>query len=338
MGRGRNQTTGRAATPPRPASMQDAMRGRRSGTETAGGLSPQEKRKRKEARIRKRVEEAHQRVSAGIVALRDAEEFKAYLRTLSRFHRYSFMNNLLIRSQRPDATMVASESAWKRMGRSLRTTDENGATLPRAERRPIHIFTPRTFIKTVIGDDGEEEKIRMVNPRAFGTASVYDISQTEGKPLPQAPQAQALEGESAEAEEMIQALASWCRSNKIPFRAESGIDGAQTAGDGSILIDADLPHNQRGLLFARETARAALSAQTETWSKLSGDERALAVEGASYAIAAGFGVEAESATFPTMVLLADDRKGLERSLAAIQKATHAVLGADGEPAGADAAS
>lgn len=304
------------------------MGGRRPSAES-GALSPEEKRKRKEARIRKRVDEAHRRVEQGIAALRDTSEFRAYLRTIGRFHRYSFMNNLLIRSQRPDATMVASESAWKKMGRTLRTVDENGQALPRPERRPIHIFTPRTFIKTVVDPDtGEEEKVRMVNPRAFGTASVYDVSQTEGKPIAEAPKAVALDGESPEAEEMIQALAGWCRAHQIQFGAESGVAGGAISAAGRITIDSDLPHNQRGLLFARETARLALLEQTDLWGKLSGDERTLAVEGAAFAIASGFGLEAEEATFPTMATIADDRKSLERALGAIQKVTHAVLGSD----------
>lgn len=318
--------TGRAPAAPRGGSLREAMGSRRAAPE-AGALSPEEKRKRKEARIRKRVDEAHRRVSEGITALRDTDEFRDYLRTISRFHRYSFMNNLLIRSQRPDATMVASESAWKKMGRTLRTHGDDGQMLPREERRPIHIFTPRTFLKTLVDEQtGEETKVRMVNPRSFGTASVYDISQTEGKEIAQAPRAVALEGSSQEAEEMIQTLAAWCRSRKIRFGAEPGVaGGARSTGD-TITIDSALPHNQRGLLFARETARAALLGQPELWRKLSGEERALAVEGAAFAIAAGFGLEAEGATFPTMAAVADDRKSLERALGAIQKATHAVLG------------
>lgn len=310
--------------------MRDALSGRRSAPEP-GALSPEEKRKRKEARIRKRVDDAHKRVAAGITALQDSDEFRAYLRTIARFHRYSFMNNLLIRSQRPDATMVASESAWKKLGRTLRTTDDAGDPLPRAERRPIHIFTPRTFVrKETDPETGEEKTIRMVNPRSFGTASVYDVTQTEGKPIAEAPRASTLKGESAEAEGMIQELATWCRGRNISFKAEPGVEGGGVYRDGAILIDSDLPHNQRGLLFARETARAALLAQGQLWTKLSPDERSLAVEGAAYAIASGFGLEAESATFPTMALVSTERRSLERALGAIQKATHAVLG--GEPA------
>src|SRR5215213_9316364 len=118
------------------------------------------------------------KLEEGTEAILTSEGFAAYLKTLAKFHSYSFTNVLLIQTQRPDATLVNSYARWKRLGRQV-TKGETG----------IRIFFP--IFRT--GEDpltGEEERHLV----SFGIGSVFDIAQTEGDPIPDAPPVTELTG------------------------------------------------------------------------------------------------------------------------------------------------
>lgn len=298
-------------------------------TATKRPPADKEKQARKQARIKKRVDEARARIHSGIEAVREDANMRAYLTALSRFHRYSANNNMLIHSQFPGAEQVASETAWKKLGRTI---------VPDQSRHPIRILAPSFFIKTEVDEDtGEEKKVRMNLPHRFTTSNVYDISQTEGKGLPPEPGVERLEGSSDEAEDLVQTIASWCRQAQVKFRAEPGVEGGSRFDGDTILIDKNLPHTQRALLFAQEAARAAMVKDPETFNALSPAERELCLQGSAYAIAEGCGLDAGAATFPAMVKIAagtdplsvDQRKSIEKALRGVQAITHRVLG--GEP-------
>lgn len=107
------------------------------------------------------------RLEQAVAAIHDSESFRRYLATQARFHRYSFGNTLLIALQRPDATQVAGFQTWRRLGRFVRKGEKG-----------IAIVVPHT--RTVeTEDEGEEERLTH-----FGTGFVFDISQTDGEPLP----------------------------------------------------------------------------------------------------------------------------------------------------------
>lgn len=290
-----------------------------------------EKQARKQARIKKRVDEARAQIASGIEAVRESDGMRAYLTALSRFHRYSANNNMLIHAQFPSAERVASETAWKKLGRTI-ISDQ--------ARHPIRILAPSFFIKTEVDEDtGEERKVRMNLPHRYTTSNVYDISQTEGKDLPPEPETERLEGSSDEAQDLVHTIARWCRQAQIRFRAEAGVEGGSRFDGDTILIDKDLPHNQRALLFAEEAARAAMTKEPALFSTFSGAERELCLQGAAFSIAKGCGLDADKATFPAMAkiaagedpLTADQRKSIERALKGVQVITHRVLGGEPQP-------
>ncbi|TWT51724.1 hypothetical protein KOR42_34110 [Thalassoglobus neptunius] len=101
-----------------------------------------------------------------------SEQLVKYLQVLSRFHRYSFGNVMLIAMQRPDATQVAGFHAWKKLGRSVKKGE-----------RGIKILAPVMRKKADDDDDVEDENERRLV--AFRTAHVFDVSQTDGDDLPE---------------------------------------------------------------------------------------------------------------------------------------------------------
>ncbi|MDQ2786759.1 MAG: hypothetical protein M3Y58_17355, partial [Chloroflexota bacterium] len=114
-----------------------------------------------------------------VEAIVTGEEYRAYLKLLSRFHTYSANNVALILAQYPDATKVmgygnkAGTTGWKSMGRQVR----KGETAIRIIR-PMH---------QTIRDENDDTAEPVQVLRGFTTATVFDVSQTEGKPLPHEP-------------------------------------------------------------------------------------------------------------------------------------------------------
>ena len=136
-----------------------------------------------------RMREIVDSIENGIKELFESDKYRQYLATMSRFHRYSVNNTMLIYMQRPDATHVAGFNKWR---------DQFGRNVLKGEKG-IRIIAPTPYkkkveeIKTdpetnapVLDADGkaiiEEKEIRIP---MFKVVSVFDVSQTAGKPLPQ---------------------------------------------------------------------------------------------------------------------------------------------------------
>ena len=135
-----------------------------------------------------KLKEITDRLEQGITELFDSERYREYLRVMSKFHNYSFNNTLLIAMQKPDASLVAGFSAWKNnFGRNV-IKGQKGikiiAPSPYKIKQEMKKIDPHTQ-QPIIGKDGkpvtEEKEITIP---AYKVVSVFDVSQTEGKELP----------------------------------------------------------------------------------------------------------------------------------------------------------
>ena len=140
-------------------------------------LSPEER--------RERIEAAHAMLVAEVETLTSSAAWLDYLKFVARFPTRSARNNLLIRAQCPDATAVLGFRQWEALGRHVRR-GEHG----------LRIFAPVTRrIERDDPDTGETDVARLV--RGFRLVSVFDVSQTDGEPLPADPvRPQLVEGEA----------------------------------------------------------------------------------------------------------------------------------------------
>src|SRR2546423_219553 len=107
-----------------------------------------------------------QRLEQAVGEIHDSDTFRRYLDMQSRFHRYSFGNTLLILMQCPDATQVAGFHAWLKLQRYVKRGEKG-----------IRIVVPH--VRKVETDDGEDKRLT-----GFGVGTVFDVSQTDGEPLP----------------------------------------------------------------------------------------------------------------------------------------------------------
>ena len=135
------------------------------------------------------LKEITERLEQGVKDLFTSEKYTEYLKTMSQFHNYSFNNTLLIAMQKPESTLVAGYSSWSKKFHRQVKRGEKGikiiAPAPIREKEEIEKFDTETN-EPVLRPDGqpETEEVEHIIPR-FRVATVFDISQTQGDPLPE---------------------------------------------------------------------------------------------------------------------------------------------------------
>jgi antirestriction protein ArdC len=114
---------------------------------------------------------AHDKLQHAVAEIVSGDEWKRMLKIASKFHNYSFNNQLMIFLQRPDATVVAGFNRWKSLGRFVKKGE-----------KALAIFAPCKYKTRVEDDNGDEKTSQQL--RGFRVVHVFDISQTEGEDLP----------------------------------------------------------------------------------------------------------------------------------------------------------
>lgn len=135
------------------------------------------------------VKEITEQLEQGLKELFDSDKYREYLTSMSKFHNYSFNNTLLIAMQKPEATLVASYNSWQKNFKRHVKKGEKGirifAPAPykrKVEREVVDVNT-RQPVKDNAGHVKKEE-VEVTVP-AFKAVSVFDVSQTEGEPIPE---------------------------------------------------------------------------------------------------------------------------------------------------------
>jgi antirestriction protein ArdC len=197
-----------------------------------------------------RVAEARARLEAATLALIESDAYRRHLRAVAKFHRYSWGNCMLILAQREDATFVAGFHRWLDLGRCVR----KGETA-------IRILAPR--LRHRIASEDDEEVV--INWVTFGTACVFDISQTDpipGHPHPfEMPSPADAAGDAIAAANLIGRLARWLRGRGVKVQVEddagrTGTAGWYRHGTREIYLRPTGPMAQRLTVLIHEAAHA----------------------------------------------------------------------------------
>ena len=195
----------------------------------------------------------------GVEKIFTSEQYHVYLDTMSKFHNYSFNNTLLIALQRPDATLVAGYQTWQKKFQRHVKRGEKGikiiAPVPVKEKREIEKVDEETQ-EIVIGEDGqpETEVVERILPR-FRVTTVFDVSQTDGEPLPTI-EAKELEGDVIIYEDFMKGLEEL---SPVPFQfmeIEGGAKGYYSKK--YIAIQKGMSNAQTMKTAVHETAHAIL--------------------------------------------------------------------------------
>ena len=208
-----------------------------------------------------KLKEITDRLEQGITELFDSERYKEYLRVMSKFHNYSFNNTLLIAMQKPDASLIAGFSAWKNnFGRNVMKGQKSIKILapsPFKIKKEMEKIDPQTQ-KVIIGKDGkpvtEEKEITIP---AFKVVSVFDVSQTEGKEIPDI----AVNMLTGDVEHYKDVFAALEKTSPVPVafeKIEGGAHGYYHLEDKRIALDEGMSELQTLKTLIHEIAHAKL--------------------------------------------------------------------------------
>ena len=212
-----------------------------------------------------RLKEITDSIERGIQELFDSDRYKQYLQTMSRFHNYSLNNVMLISMQRPDATHVAGYGKWQTAFSRHVKKGEKGikiiAPTPCKKKVEEMLIDPDTK-QPLRGPDGEllKQEVEVVIPR-FRAVTVFDVSQTDGKPLPTL--SQNLTASVQNYEVMMEALR---RISPVPISIEpihDGSDGFYSHASRSITVKEGMSESQTVSTTIHEIAHAKLHSRPD---------------------------------------------------------------------------
>ncbi len=252
---------------------------------------------------RKALEKLIQDVEAGV-----SETLKQYLKAMGRFHRYSAGNAILIHLQKPDATHVAGFRAWTRLGRHVKKGEHGIAIMaPVVWRRKTQQNTSNER------NDEDEETIS-----TFKTAYVFDVSQTEGRPLPEFAKTKGDPGS------YLERLESFISDRGIKLeRGDLRIAEGVSIG-GTILLKACLAPAEEFSVMVHELAHEMLHQDPANRPKEKTVREAEA-EAVAYVVCQGIGLDVNTASSDYIQLYDGEKKTLMASLERIQRTAAEIL-------------
>ena len=252
-----------------------------------------------------KMKEITDRLEQGITELFDSERFKDYLQVMSKFHNYSFNNTLLIAMQKPDASLIAGFNAWKNnFGRNVMKGQKGIkiiAPSPFKVKQEMQKTDPQTG-KAIIGKDGKpvtEEK--EVTIPAYRVVTVFDVSQTEGRELPQLGVSE-LTGDVDRYKEFFAALE---KTSPVPVgfeKIEGGAHGYYHLEDKRIAIDEGMSELQTLKTAIHEIAHAKLhdidlNAPKDEQPRVDRRTREVEAESVAYTVCQHYGLDTSDYSF-----------------------------------------
>ena len=252
-----------------------------------------------------KLKEITDRLEQGITELFDSERYKEYLRVMSKFHNYSFNNTLLIAMQKPDASLVAGFSAWKNnFGRNVMKGQKGIkiiAPSPFKIKQEMEKIDPHTQ-KPVIGKDGkpvtEEKEITIP---AYKVVSVFDVSQTEGRELPDI----AVDELTGDVDRYKDFFAALEKTSPVPIgfeKIEGGAHGYYHLEDKRIAIDEGMSELQTLKTAIHEIAHAKLhdidlNAPKDEQPRVDRRTREVEAESVAYTVCQHYGLDTSDYSF-----------------------------------------
>ena len=253
-----------------------------------------------------KLKEITDRLEQGIMELFDSERYKEYLRVMSKFHNYSFNNTLLIAMQKPDASLIAGFTAWKNQFQRNVKKGEKGiksiAPSPFKIKQETEKIDPQTQ-KPVIGRDGkpvtEEKEITIP---AYKVVSVFDVSQTEGKELPDI----AVDALTGDVEQYSDFFAALEKTSPVPIgfeKIEGGAHGYYHLEDKRIALDEGMSELQTLKTAIHEIVHAKLhdidlnAPKDEQQPRVDRRTREVEAESVAYTVCQHYGLDTSDYSF-----------------------------------------
>lgn len=306
---------------------------------------------------KRKVTELNQKVKENVARIQNSAEFHTFLIAMSRFHDYSWNNQMLIWLQNPDATHVAGYNTWRDLGRQVKASEKGIAILAplgpvsatswtRATDNAVYAIK-RSDKGWAIYDDKEQlvedgfkyyaeaarrlkamgfvEHREILSVHNFKAVYVFDISQTTGKPLPQF-EVPSLSGEANP--ELVEALLTLAEEQNVTVSFESrphqspSIKGSYLPPN-SIWIRPEEPPAQQLKTLAHELSHH----YTATVFGIPRADAETIAESSAYIVCAHYGFDTGVRSFPYVALWAGDEKTLYNNMKAVQEVAEKIIDA-----------
>ena len=252
----------------------------------------------------KQLQEITKKLEEGVKDMLTSENYTEYLKIMSRFHDYSFNNTMLIAMQKPEATLVAGYQAWQKKFERHVKKGEKGiqiiAPAPIREKEEVEKIDPVTN-EPILKENGqpETEIITHVIPR-FRVATVFDVSQTDGKPLPEF----GIENLNASVEHYEAFMQAITHVSPVPIRydeIEGEANGYYHQIDKEIVIQEGMSESQTMKTAVHEVSHAKLH-DREIMEELGTPKdkmtREVEAESIAYCVCQYFGLDTSEYSFP----------------------------------------
>jgi antirestriction protein ArdC len=234
---------------------------------------------------KKKTAELLESLNERIDQVQSSSEFKKVLKFFSKFYNYSYQNSMLILMQKPEASFVAGYRQWqKKFDRHVKKGEKG-----------IAILAPFTYKKEVkksnLNSNADDEETEEVKRTYFNTVYVFDISQTEGEPVPELD----MEIENSN-KELIKLLLDYAASQEIEvnFKTLSGATDGYSRG-GEIVINDNTNETEQASILVHELAHEHLHFSSESNSlNLSKEIIEMEAEAVAFVVMDYFNIESKS--------------------------------------------
>ena len=266
-----------------------------------------------------------QSLESGVEELFTSNRYQEFLKTMAKFHNYSFNNTMLIAMQRPDATLVTSYKNWQSMGRQV-MKGEKGITIiapaPYKKMKEKEVLDENQ--RPIMGTDGKPktEQVEVTVPH-FKAVTVFDIAQTSGEPI----QTLAPELLTAAVQNFDSFMQAIQKISPVPIRFDE-IDGNANGyyhnADKEIVIKKGLSESQTLKTAIHETVHAKLH-DKEIMESLGVEKDRLTkeveAESVAYCVCSSFGLDTSDYSFPYIAGWSSSRemKEMKASMDVIRK-------------------
>ena len=288
--------------------------------------------------IKEQIKKLTDQIEAGIKALfqsGDLEKYQAYLRTMSHFHHYSVNNQMLIFSQCPHATLVAGYQKWQNQFSRHVLRGEKGISILAPTPYKIKVekekLDPVTKLPLLDADGNTITEEKEVQIPMFRPVKVFDVSQTDSKPLPERVQSPVAEltGNVEHYEAFMEALR---RISPVPIEMKplsNDLDGFFSPSKQSITLRDGMSEVQTVCAAVHEIAHSKLhdyAKQPNSQPKDSSTEE-IEAESIAYTVCAYFGIETSANSFGYVATWSKDKdlKAFKDSLGTIRKTSSELI-------------
>lgn len=269
----------------------------------------------------RKIDDVLKRLKEGVDGIQQSENFRTFLLTMSKFHEYSIGNLILIMLQKPDATRVAGYSTWKDLYRWVKKGEKGIAILAPCMPPKKKELEPSESVNAPDAKEKQEEETE-IRPIYFKVVYVFDVSQTEGKPLPEF-EVPPLTGDANEdLFERVMHLAE-LQGLDVSFEPkpdqDPDIKGFYTGK--TIWVRPEESRAQQLKTLLHEVAHY----YSEGVFRIPRSDAETIAESVAFTIGAHYGFDTGARSFPYVAIWSKDKKVLEANLAAIRKVSEKIF-------------